>query len=349
MSTLLSPLPEELARALVGRLRDPEVRVALPGIGALHGRHYPGFEGRDPLTGEIVPVAAKTVPVFAAGDSANATLPALGEIAAAIAQALARGATVKIPRLGTFAIRIKEGRVGRNPATGEEIRIPAARLTVFRASPWLVRALNGSDPDATLPAAEFNALLDAAAREPFDVTAFEALVALAPAGLRQSRRRHPDEAPVAHPLLEAAFHEGVYLGELRTPADRQFALEALWDGAPDNEWIAVASDDDFPGCEPGARIWLLGAGDLGKADPLLRWIVDAGHLDDAPCLPLSSWVALRTLDAALQVTANGRALSTSQMSALAAIAARRSWPQAAFTDDPTSPEPFPSLRPMLPD
>jgi integration host factor subunit alpha len=57
--------------------------------------------------------------------------------------ALARGETVKISNFGTFAIRDKVARVGRNPKTLVEVPITARRVMTFRASDTLRQRING--------------------------------------------------------------------------------------------------------------------------------------------------------------------------------------------------------------
>ena len=51
-----------------------------------------------------------------------------------IASALVEGETVKISSFGTFAVREKGARMGRNPKTGEEVPIEPRRVLVFRPS-----------------------------------------------------------------------------------------------------------------------------------------------------------------------------------------------------------------------
>ncbi|MCB1185361.1 integration host factor subunit alpha, partial [bacterium] len=51
-----------------------------------------------------------------------------------IAHSLVMNGTVKISSFGTFAVREKGERVGRNPKTGEEVPILPRRVLVFRAS-----------------------------------------------------------------------------------------------------------------------------------------------------------------------------------------------------------------------
>lgn len=63
-----------------------------------------------------------------------------------ISEALIKGETVKISSFGTFAVREKGARMGRNPKTGEEVPIDPRRVLVFRPSHILKdRVNNGSD------------------------------------------------------------------------------------------------------------------------------------------------------------------------------------------------------------
>lgn len=51
-----------------------------------------------------------------------------------IAQNLVGGENVKISSFGSFMVRDKGGRIGRNPKTGEEVPIEPRRVLVFRPS-----------------------------------------------------------------------------------------------------------------------------------------------------------------------------------------------------------------------
>ena len=51
-----------------------------------------------------------------------------------IASTLAEGEAVKISQFGTFLVRDKAQRFGRNPKTGVEVPIPPRRVLAFRAS-----------------------------------------------------------------------------------------------------------------------------------------------------------------------------------------------------------------------
>ena len=59
-----------------------------------------------------------------------------------IADALVENGTVKISSFGTFAVREKGERIGRNPKTGEEVPILPRRVLVFRASQVLKNRIN---------------------------------------------------------------------------------------------------------------------------------------------------------------------------------------------------------------
>ena len=61
-----------------------------------------------------------------------------------IADCLARGDTVKISSFGSFQVRSKGGRVGRNPKPGEEVPIQPRRVLVFRASHVLKDRINAA-------------------------------------------------------------------------------------------------------------------------------------------------------------------------------------------------------------
>lgn len=51
-----------------------------------------------------------------------------------LSDALASGESVKISSFGTFNVRDKAARVGRNPKTGDEVPISPRRVLTFRAS-----------------------------------------------------------------------------------------------------------------------------------------------------------------------------------------------------------------------
>ncbi len=60
-----------------------------------------------------------------------------------VADSVARGETVKISSFGSFSIRAKGQRIGRNPKTGHEVPILPRRVLVFHASHVLKDQING--------------------------------------------------------------------------------------------------------------------------------------------------------------------------------------------------------------
>jgi len=72
-------------------------------------------------------------------ESAGLVDAILGEIS----ESLLTEGSVKISSFGTFAVRQKGRRVGRNPKTGEEVPILPRRVLVFRASQVLKERING--------------------------------------------------------------------------------------------------------------------------------------------------------------------------------------------------------------
>ena len=59
-----------------------------------------------------------------------------------IEDALVKGETVKISSFGSFGVRSKGERIGRNPKTGEEVPIEPRRVLIFRASHVLKDQIN---------------------------------------------------------------------------------------------------------------------------------------------------------------------------------------------------------------
>jgi len=59
-----------------------------------------------------------------------------------IADSLVKGESVKISSFGSFTVRSKGRRIGRNPKTGEEVPILPRRVLVFRPSHILKERIN---------------------------------------------------------------------------------------------------------------------------------------------------------------------------------------------------------------
>jgi len=82
------------------------------------------------------------------GLSRNESSDLVETILAEVVEALARGESVKISSFGSFAVRDKGQRVGRNPKTGQEVPILPRRVLVFRASNVLKSLINGMPDEA---------------------------------------------------------------------------------------------------------------------------------------------------------------------------------------------------------
>ncbi len=59
-----------------------------------------------------------------------------------IKDTLADGEKIKISGFGNFVVREKQERIGRNPKTGDQIKITARRVLTFKPSQVLKTALN---------------------------------------------------------------------------------------------------------------------------------------------------------------------------------------------------------------
>jgi len=68
------------------------------------------------------------------GLSRNESASLVDSVFTEISKSLINGQDVKISSFGTFIVRNKKERVGRNPKTGEEVPITARQVVTFRAS-----------------------------------------------------------------------------------------------------------------------------------------------------------------------------------------------------------------------
>jgi len=73
--------------------------------------------------------------------SNKASLAYLDEAIAAITKHLKKGARVRLNGLGILMVRKRAARMGRNPATGEAIKIKASKKVAFRAAKELKEAV----------------------------------------------------------------------------------------------------------------------------------------------------------------------------------------------------------------
>jgi DNA-binding protein HU-beta len=65
----------------------------------------------------------------------------LSEMIEAVSQNLVKGNKIRMSGIGILEVKSREARMGRNPATGESIRIPASKKITFRAARELKAAV----------------------------------------------------------------------------------------------------------------------------------------------------------------------------------------------------------------
>ncbi|MEX2323957.1 MAG: HU family DNA-binding protein [Acidimicrobiia bacterium] len=71
---------------------------------------------------------------------------AVDAVFAAVAGALAKGDKVSIAGFGSFEVRQRAARMGRNPRTGQPVHIKAAKAPAFKAAKALKEAVNAFNP-----------------------------------------------------------------------------------------------------------------------------------------------------------------------------------------------------------
>ena len=76
------------------------------------------------------------------GLSRNESANLVDSVFSEILLSLIKGDDVKISSFGTFVVRQKKERIGRNPKTGEEVPITARSVVTFRASNVLESKVN---------------------------------------------------------------------------------------------------------------------------------------------------------------------------------------------------------------
>ncbi len=77
-----------------------------------------------------------------AGITKKAAAVSLNTFVGSVTAELKKGGRVPLVGFGTFQVRKAKARKGRNPQTGEEIRIPASKRPVFKAGKALKDAVN---------------------------------------------------------------------------------------------------------------------------------------------------------------------------------------------------------------
>jgi integration host factor subunit alpha len=79
------------------------------------------------------------------GLSRNESADLVESVLRHMSDALVKGEQVKISSFGTFSVRSKSSRVGRNPKTGEEVPIEPRRVLTFRPSHLMKDRVNAGN------------------------------------------------------------------------------------------------------------------------------------------------------------------------------------------------------------
>ena len=102
--------------------------------------------GRNPgnaLTRQLLREAVyKNIGILSRNDARKLVDDVLDEMSTVLEQ----GEMLKLRGFGTFKVRSKRERVGRNPKNGVEAVITPRRVITFKASPVLVAKVNGLEP-----------------------------------------------------------------------------------------------------------------------------------------------------------------------------------------------------------
>ena len=83
------------------------------------------------------------------GLSRNESADLVESVLQMISDELVSGSSVKISSFGSFLVRQKGGRMGRNPKTGEEVPIGPRRVLVFRPSQVLKAMVADAEKPST--------------------------------------------------------------------------------------------------------------------------------------------------------------------------------------------------------
>ena len=77
-----------------------------------------------------------------AGINKTQATAAMQAVETGVIDTLANGGKVELKGFGTFSVKERAERTGRNPATGEAIQIPAKKAPIFKAGKALKDAVN---------------------------------------------------------------------------------------------------------------------------------------------------------------------------------------------------------------
>lgn len=88
---------------------------------------------------ELIEAVAKSTK-----NSKSSVEETLNALMAAVQSSLVKGDNVQLIGFGTFAVEQRAARVGRNPATGKELKIPAKKVVKFKVGSKMKDAVAGA-------------------------------------------------------------------------------------------------------------------------------------------------------------------------------------------------------------
>ena len=74
-------------------------------------------------------------------EAAKAYDSVVGTLTGRLSKGSSKERVIRLPELGTFQMRLRKARTGRNPQTGKAIKIPAKKVVSFRGGKNLLGSL----------------------------------------------------------------------------------------------------------------------------------------------------------------------------------------------------------------
>ena len=112
------------------------VKIPVCAIGGLNKDNFSVLE-KSPIQGACVVSA-----IMDQVDTKKAAEESVNAFVEAVTESLKKGEKVQLVGFGSFEVRKRAARKGRNPQTKEEIKIPASKAPVFKAGKSLKEAIN---------------------------------------------------------------------------------------------------------------------------------------------------------------------------------------------------------------
>ena len=101
----------------------------------------------EPMTSNVTRVDLYEAVYQKVGLSRSESLAMVELVLKEITDTLEKGETVKLSSFGSFIVRKKKLRIGRNPKTGTEVPISPRRVIMFKPSSILKQQMNGKRPE----------------------------------------------------------------------------------------------------------------------------------------------------------------------------------------------------------